>query len=48
MEIYVAWNWKAGTEQVQLIQVVQYRPSTVSQNTTSGFSIVQYVGEWCS
>jgi hypothetical protein len=39
---YVAWNWKANGSGVS--NTVGTIPSTVSANTTSGFSIVSYTG----
>mgnify|MGYP003150216887 CR=1 FL=1 len=40
---YVAWNWKAnGAGSLNEVGSID---STVSVNTTSGFSIVQYVGD---
>ena len=42
---YVGWNWKAGGAGVSNIQMAQ-STSTVSADTTAGFSIVTYTAEW--
>jgi hypothetical protein len=45
-EAYVAWNWLASNTTVS--NAVGDIPSTVSVNTTSGFSIVSYTGNGTS
>jgi hypothetical protein len=42
---YVAWNWLANGAGVS--NTAGSITSTVSANTTSGFSIVSYTGNWC-
>jgi hypothetical protein len=42
---FVSWNWKANGSGVS--NTDGYITSTVSANTTSGMSIVQYSGNGC-
>ena len=41
---YQSWNWKAGQQVLVQLMVGTINNSTVSANTTAGFSIVKYKG----